>query len=112
MVTPIKIEIAFADLLDVINSHNNPVVAMAILDGTYEDPLDNLDYQPRFHKNYSTKNDDDTRDHYQLLFKSYNKWSGLVTFIKDYKSSWSREDTMSLHEWRLTIDFDPYYGQV
>ena len=109
MVTPIKIEIAFADLLDVINSHNNPAVAMAILDGSYEDPIDYQDYQPRYHKSYSIKNDDDTRDHYQLLFKSYDKWSDKVTFIKcNSNDSWRREDTMSLQDWRITYDFNPH----
>ena len=113
MVTPIKIEIAFADLLDVINSHNNPAVAMSILDGSYEDPIDNFDYQPRYHKSYSTKNDDETRDHYQLLFKSYDKWSDKVTFIKcNSNDSWRREDTMSLQDWRNTFDYDPLEGQV
>jgi hypothetical protein len=68
MVEPIKIQIALADLLDVINAHSNPTIATAILDGTYENPIDNLDYQPRYNQFYFTKNDDDTRDHYQLFF--------------------------------------------
>jgi hypothetical protein len=109
MVTPIKIEISFADLLDVINSHNNPAVAMSILDGSYVNPLGNEDRFPRYHKNCFIKNDDDTRDHYQLLFKSYDKWSDKVTFIKDNPAaSWSRTDTMSLQDWRDTRDFNPY----
>ena len=113
MVEPIKIQIALADLLDVINAHSNPTIATAILDGTYENPIDNLDYQPRYNKFYFTKNDDDTRDHYQLLFKSYDKWSDKVTFIKcNSNDSWRREDTMSLNEWRITFDYDPYEGQV
>ena len=110
MVAPIKIEIAFADLLDVINSHNNPTVAMAVLDGTYENPLNDQDHYARYHKHYSTKNDDGATDHYQLSFKSYDKWSDRVTFIKCHPGSLFREDTMSLREWRLTYDFNPYAG--
>jgi hypothetical protein len=109
MVTPIKIEISLSDLLDVINSHNNPAIAMAILDGSYVNPLGNDDRFPRYHKNCFIKNDDDTRDHYQLLFKSYDKWSDKVTFIKDNPAaSWSRTDTMSLQDWRDTRYFNPY----
>jgi hypothetical protein len=113
MVEPIKIQIALADLLDVINAHSNPAVATAILDGTYKNPITHIDEQPRYHKSYSTKNDDETRDHYQLLFKSYDKWSDKVTFIKcNSNDSWRREDTMSLQEWRAARDFDPWEGQI
>ena len=108
MVTPLKIEISFADLLDVINSHNNPAVAMSILDGSYVSPLTPQDEFSRYHKNHSIKKDDDTRDHYQLTFVSYNKWSDEVTFKKDNPSAWSRTDTMSLQEWRGTCYFNPY----
>lgn len=112
MVEPIKIQISLTVLLDVINSHSNPMVASAILEGSYVDPIDNLDYQPRYHKSYNIKNDDGTRDHYQLLFKSYDKWSDKVTFIKDIRNdSWMREDTMSLQDWRITFDYDPWKGQ-
>lgn len=109
MVTPIKIEIAFADLLDVINSHNNPAVAMSILDGSYVNPITHLDEQlPRYHKNYYIKNDDDTQSHYELIFISYNKWSNEVTFEKCHPNAWSRSNTMSLQEWRAARDFEPY----
>ena len=108
MVEPTKIQIAFADLLDVINAHSNPVIAMAILDGSYENPLLAGDFVPRYHKNHTIKNDDDTRDHYRLLYKSYDKWSDKVTFAKDHPKAWSRTDTMSLEEWRDTREFDPY----
>jgi hypothetical protein len=109
MVTPIKIEIAFTDLLDVINSHNNPAVAMSILDGSYVNPITHLDEQlPRYHKNYYIKNDDNTLDHYQLIFISYNKWSDEVIFKKDHPKAWRGHDTMSLQEWRAARDFEPY----
>jgi len=109
MVTPIKIEISFTDLLDVINSHNNPAIAMAVLDGSYVNPITHLDEQlPRYHKNHHIKKDDDTLDHYQLIFISYNKWSDEVTFKKDNPKAWSRTDTMSLQEWRAARDFEPY----
>jgi hypothetical protein len=108
MVEPIKIQIAFADLLDVINSHTNPLVAMAILDGTYVSSLQDLDLEPRYHKNHTIKKDDDTLDHYELIFISYNKWSDEVTFKKDNPKAWSRTDTMSLQEWRGTCYFNPY----
>ncbi len=108
MVEPIKIQIALKDLLDVINAHSNPVIASAILDGSYVSPLENDDRFPRYHKNHSIKNDDDTRDHYKLLFKSYNKWSDEVIFEKDYPNAFSRTNTMSLQEWRGTRYFNPY----
>lgn len=108
MVTPLKIEISFADLLDVINSHNNPAVAMSILDGSYVSPLTPQDEFSRYHKNHSIKNDDDTRDHYQLTFVSYNKWSDEVIFKKDHPKAWRGHDTMSLQEWRGTCYFNPY----
>jgi hypothetical protein len=108
MVTPLKIEISFTDLLDVINSHNNPAVAMSILDGSYVSPLTPQDEFSRYHKNHTIKKDDDTRDHYQLIFISYNKWSNEVTFDKDHPSAWSRTSTMSLQEWRGTFCFNPY----
>jgi hypothetical protein len=108
MVEPIKIQIALSDLLDVINAHNNPVVAAAILDATYKSPLESGDSVPRFHKEHKVKNDDGTQDHYRLLFKSYDKWSNKVTFEKDHPNAWSRSDTMSLSEWRGARDFDPY----
>jgi hypothetical protein len=113
MVEPIKIQISLKDLLDVINTHSNPAIATAILDGSYVDPIDNFDYQPRYHKIYTNKNDDGTSNPYQLLFKSYDKWSDKVTFIKcNHNDSWRREDTMSLNEWRITFDYDPWEGQV
>jgi hypothetical protein len=108
MVTPIKIEISLSDLLDVINSHTNPLVAMAILDGTYVSSLQDEDLEPRYHKNHHIKKDDDTLDHYSLLFQGYNKWSDEVTFRKDNPKAWSRTDTMSLQEWRAARDFNPY----
>ncbi len=109
MVEPIKIQIAFADLLDVINAHSNPLIAMAILDGSYVNPITHLDEQlPRYHKNHYIKKDDDTLDHYELIFISYNKWSDQVTFKKDHPKAWSRNDTMSLQEWRAARDFNPY----
>lgn len=108
MVEPIKIQISLQDLLDVIDAHNNPVIAAAILDGSYASPLESGDYVPRFHKNHTIKKDDDTRDHYRLLFKSYDKWSDKVTFEKDLLNAWSRNDTMSLSEWRAARDFNPY----
>lgn len=108
MVEPIKIQISFADLLDVINAHSNPAIATAILDGSYVSPLTPQDEFSRYHKNHSIKNDDDTRDHYQLLFKSYNKWSDEVTFEKDHPNAWSRTNTMSFQEWRGTRYFNPY----
>ena len=62
MVEPIKIQIALADLLDVINAHSNPAIATAILDGSYVNPITHLDEQlPRYHKNYYIKNDDDKK---------------------------------------------------
>jgi hypothetical protein len=106
MVEPIKIQIAFADLLDVINAHSNPLVAMAILDGTYVNPLQDEDLEPRYHRHHTIKKDDDTLDHYSLLFQGYNKWSDEVTFRKDYPKAWSRTETMSLQEWRGTLDFN------
>ena len=108
MVEPIKIQISLKDLLDVISAHSNPLVASAILDGTYENPITHMDEQPRYHKSHTIKNDDDTRDHYELLFKSYNKWSDEVTFEKDHPNAWSRTNTMSLQEWRAARDFNPY----
>ena len=108
MVEPIKIQIAFADLLDVINNHSNPEVAAAILDGSYKNPIESRDFIPRYHKSHTIKKDDDTRDHYQLLFKSYDKWSDKVTFEKDLPNAWSRTDTMSLAEWRAAREFEPY----
>jgi hypothetical protein len=108
MVEPIKIEIALSDLLDVINAHNNPVIAAAILDNSYKSPVTSEDYVPRFHKNHHIKNDDDTQDHYRLLYKSYDKWSDKVTFIKDNPNAYSGYNTMSLAEWRGTRDFEPY----
>jgi hypothetical protein len=108
MVEPIKIQISLQDLLDVINAHNNPVIAAAILDGSYASPLESGDYVPRYHKNYATKKDDNTLDHYRLLFKSYDKWSDKVTFEKDLLNAWSRNDNMSLQEWRAARDFEPY----
>jgi hypothetical protein len=108
MVEPIKIEILLSDLLDVINNHNNPVVAAAILDNSYKSPVTSEDYVPRFHKNHHVKTDDNPQDHYRLLFKSYNKWSDEVTFKKDHPNAWSRTDTMSLAEWRGARDFEPY----
>ena len=109
MVEPTKIQIAFADLLDVINAHSNPVIAMAILDGSYVNPLTQLDEKlPRYHKSHYIKKDDDTLCHYRLLYKSYDKWSDKVTFAKDHPKAWSRTDTMSLEEWRDTREFDPY----
>lgn len=115
MVEPIKIQIRLQDLLDVINAHSNPAVASAVLDGTYVNPLGTDDRYPRYHKNYWTKNADDptSRDHHQLLFKSYDKWSDKVTFTKcNPGDSWSRTDTMSLEDWRATRDFDPWLGQI
>lgn len=113
MVEPIKIQISLSVLLDVMNTHSNPMVASAILEGSYVDPIDNYDYQPRYHKIYHIKNDDGSRNPYQLLFKSYDKWSDKVTFIKcNSNDSYRREDTMSLHEWRITFDYDPWEGQV
>jgi len=113
MVEPIKIEIALSDLLDVINNHNNPVVAAAILDNSYKSPVTSEDYVPRFHKNHHVKTDDNPQDHYRLLYKSYDKWSDKVTFNKcNSNDSYRREDTMSLHEWRITFDYDPGEGQV
>lgn len=108
MVEPIKIQIALKDLLDVINAHSNPVIASAILDGSYVSPLENDDRFPRYHKNHSIKNNDDTRDHYQLLFKSYDKWSDEVTFDTDHPNAWVRTYVMSLQEWRDTRYFNPY----
>jgi hypothetical protein len=108
MVEPIKIQISLSDLLDVINAHSNPAIASAVLDGSYVNPLEHDDRFPRYHKNYFIKNDDDTRDHYQLIFISYNKWSNEVTFEKDHPSAWSRTNTMSLQEWRAARDFNPY----
>lgn len=108
MVEPIKIEIALKDLLDVITAHSNPAVASAILDGSYVSPITHMDEQPRYHKNYYIKNDDDTQSHYELLFKSYNKWSDEVTFEKGHPNAWSRSNTMSLQEWRAARDFNPY----
>lgn len=108
MVEPIKIQISLKDLLDVISAHSNPAIASAILDGSYVSPLENDDRFPRYHKNHSIKNDDDTRDHYKLLFKSYNKWSDEVIFEKDYHNAFSRTNTMSLQEWRSTRYFNPY----
>ena len=108
MVEPIKIQIALSDLLDVINNHNNPVVAAAILDNSYVNPLQSDDFVPRYHKSHYIKNDDDTRDHYRLLYKSYDKWSNKVTFEKDHPNAWSRSDTMSLAEWRAAREFEPY----
>ena len=107
MVEPVKIQIPLSDLMDVINNHHNPVIAAAILDGSYECPLKSGDYVPRFHKHHTIKKDDGTQDHYRLLFKSYDKWSDKVTFEKDLLNAWSRNDTMSLSEWRGARDFDP-----
>lgn len=107
MVEPVKIQIALSDLLDVINNHNNPVVAAAVLDGSYVSPLESRDSAPRFHKEHKIKKDDGTQDHYRLLFKSYDKWSNKVTFEKDHPNAWSRNDTMSLAEWRAARNFDP-----
>lgn len=112
MVEPIKIQISLKDLLDVINAHSNPAVATAILDGTYTNPITHMDEQPRYHKNYTIKNDDNTLDHYQLTFVSYNKWSDEVTFKKDHPKAWMRLDTMSLQDWRAARDFDPWEGQI
>lgn len=112
MVEPIKIQIALADLLDVINAHSNPTIATAILDGTYENPITHTDEQPRYHKNYFIKNDDDTQSHYQLLFKSYDKWRDEVTFDTDHPKAWMRTYVMSLQDWRAARNFDPWEGQV
>ena len=114
MVEPIKIQISLKDLLDVINAHSNPAVATAILDGSYVNPITHMDEQPRYHKNYYIKNDDDTQSHYKLIFISYNKWSDEVTFRKDHPNpnAWSRSNTMSLEECRAARDFDPWEGQV
>jgi hypothetical protein len=108
MVEPIKIQISLKDLLDVINAHRNPEIAGAILDGSYVNPITHMDEQPRFHESYSIKNDDGTQDHYELIFISYNKWSNEVTFKKSHPNARSWNNTMSLEEWRSTIDFNPY----
>jgi len=108
MVEPIKIEILLSDLLDVINNHNNPVVAAAILDNSYKSPVTSEDYVPRFHKNHHVKTDDNPQDHYRLLYKSYDKWSDKVTFIKDNPNAYHGGNTMSLAEWRGARDFEPY----
>ena len=108
MVEPIKIEILLSDLLDVINNHENPVVAAAILDNSYKSPVTSEDYVPRFHKNHHVKTDDNPQDHYRLLYKSYDKWSDKVTFIKDNPNAYYGGNTMSLSEWRGTRDFEPY----
>ena len=108
MVEPIKIQISLSDLLDVISAHSNPAIASAILDGSYVSPLENEDRFPRYHKNYYIKNDDDTQSHYELIFISYNKWSDEVTFRKSNPNAWSRDNTMSLQEWRAAHDFNPY----
>jgi hypothetical protein len=107
MVEPIKIQIALSDLLDVINASSNPIVAAAVLDGSYASPLQDKDLVGRFHKNFNIKKDDDTRDHYLLLFQGYNKWSDEVTFKKDHPNAWSGNNTMSLAEWRAAYDFEP-----
>jgi len=112
MVEPIKIQIALKDLLDVINAHSNPEIATAILDGTYVSPITNDDLFPRYHKNHSIKNNDDTRDHYKLLFKSYSKWSDEVTFDTDHPKAWVRTYVMSLQEWRDARNFNPWEGQI
>jgi hypothetical protein len=108
MVEPIKIQIALSDLLDLIYAHSNPAIASAVLDGSYVSPLQDQDLEPRYHKHHTIKKDEDTQDHYSLLFQGYNKWSDQVTFKKDHPKAWSRTDTMSLQEWRAARDFNPY----